>query len=73
MHIVHINTDPTATQAMGKALGLDNVISQLKTMAGGDEASMADVELTYTLGEASELWNQVFLPLKQGQPPTVAG
>ncbi len=27
---------------------------------------MADVDITYTLGEASELWTQVFAPLKRG-------
>ena len=49
-----------ATQATGKAFGLENLISQLETMAGGDDASMADVSLTYYLGEASELWEDVF-------------
>lgn len=58
---------------MGKALSLDHVISQLDTISGGDEAGMADVELTYTLGEASELWTQVFLPLKEGRTPEIAG
>jgi len=58
---------------MGKALSLDHTISQLETMAGGDEAGMADVELTYTLGEASELWTQVFAPLKQGKRPEGSG
>lgn len=52
-----------ATQATGKAFGLENLISQLETMAG-DDASMADVSLTYYLGEASELWEGVFAPLK---------
>ena len=59
--------DAVATQAVGKALGLDDVISQLETMAGGDDAGMADVDLTYTLGEASDLWEQIFLPLKEGK------
>ena len=69
IHIVHINLDPNATQALGKALGLDNVISQLETMGGGDDAGMADVELTYTIGEESELWSQIFRPLKDGREP----
>ncbi len=67
IHIVHVNLDATATQSVGKALGLDHVISQLETMTGDEEAGMADVELTYTLGEASELWEQIFLPLKEGK------
>lgn len=73
VHIVHVNLDPTATQAMGKALSLDHVIGQLDTMGGSDEAGMANVELTYTLGEASELWTQVFLPLKEGRTSEVQG
>lgn len=52
------------TQATGKAFGLENIISQLETMTGGPDTGMADVSLTYYLGEASELWTEVFLPLK---------
>lgn len=55
-----------ATQATGKAFGLENLISQLENMAGDDDASMADVDLTYYIGEASELWTEVFAPLKNG-------
>ena len=73
VHIVHVDLDPNATQAVGKALSLDNVISQLDTMAGDDEAGMADVELTYTLGEASEPWTEIFLPLKEGREPDLSG
>lgn len=69
---MHVNLDPSATQAVGKAIALDNVISQLETMAGGDDSSMADVELSYTVGEASELWTKIFLPLKQGKEPGVS-
>ena len=54
------------TQATGKALGLEHIISQLEAMGGGNDAGMADVSLTYTVGEASELWTEIFLPLKQG-------
>jgi m7GpppX diphosphatase len=35
-------------------------------MAGGPEAGMADVSLTYYVGEASELWTKIFEPLKRG-------
>lgn len=59
------------TQATGKAFGLENLISQLESMAGDEEAGMADVSLTYFLGEASEIWTSVYLPLKQGKKPTV--
>ena len=71
VHIVNVSLDPTATQGVGKALSLENVINQLDTLAGGDEAGMADVELTYTLGEESELWTQIFQPLKEGREPDV--
>lgn len=57
------------TQATGKAIGLENIISQLETLAGDEEAGMADVSLTYFLGEASELWTDLYAPLKQGQEP----
>jgi m7GpppX diphosphatase len=58
-----------ATQATGKAFGLENLISQLEAMSG-DDASLADVDLTYFLGEASELWTDIFQPLKQGKKPS---
>ena len=59
--------EPTSTQAVGKAFGLENIISQLETIAGGPEASMADVSLSYYLGDASDLWRDVFLPLKESK------
>jgi m7GpppX diphosphatase len=46
---------------------LANIISQLETIAGGADAGMQDVGLTYHLGERSELWEKVFLPLKEGK------
>lgn len=71
IHVVHVGLEAGATQAVGKALSLENIIGQLETMAGGDEAGMADVDLSYTLGEASELWTEIYLPLKEGRKPTV--
>lgn len=65
------------TQAIGKAFGLENIISQLEAMDGRKgrekekESSMADVSLTYFLGEESELWEKVFGPLKRGEAPAV--
>lgn len=58
-----------ATQATGKAFGLENLISQLETISGDEEASMADVSLSYFLGEASELWTNIYEPLKRGVKP----
>jgi m7GpppX diphosphatase len=66
-----VNLDATGTQAVGKALGLDNVISQLEMMGGGDEAGMHLVDLSYTVGEASELWTKIYEPLKEGRQPSV--
>jgi m7GpppX diphosphatase len=65
IHVVNVMLEAGATQATGKAFGLENLISQLETMAGDENASLADVDLAYYLGEASELWTDVFLPLKQ--------
>ncbi len=56
-----------STQATGKAMGLENIISELETMSGGSDAGMTDVDLTYSLGEASDLWTEIFLPLKMGE------
>ncbi|KAF2734924.1 scavenger mRNA decapping enzyme [Polyplosphaeria fusca] len=67
VHIVHVGLEAGGTQATGKALGLDNIISQLETMQGDDEAGMADVSLSYHLGEQSELWEKIYLPLKEGR------
>ena len=67
IHVVHVMAEATSTQAVGKALGLENVIAQLESMAGGSDAGMADVTLTYYLGTAHDLWNDVFLPLKEAR------
>ncbi|KAH8728740.1 HIT-like domain-containing protein [Phaeosphaeriaceae sp. PMI808] len=67
IHIVHVSLEAGGTQATGKALGLENIISQLETVAGGSDAGMQDVTLTYHLGERSELWEKVFAPLKEGR------
>ncbi|KAF2873464.1 HIT-like domain-containing protein [Massariosphaeria phaeospora] len=67
IHIVHVSLEAGGTQATGKALGLENIISQLETLQGSDDAGMADVSLAYHLGEASELWEKIYLPLKEGR------
>ncbi|KAJ5489500.1 hypothetical protein N7539_004390 [Penicillium diatomitis] len=69
VHVVNVMLEAGATQATGKAFGLENIISQLETMSGGENASMADVNLTYYLGEASELWTEIYAPLKKGLSP----
>jgi m7GpppX diphosphatase len=67
IHIVHVSLEAGSTQATGKALGLENIISQLETISGGSEAGMQDVSLTYHIGERHELWEKVYLPLKEGR------
>jgi m7GpppX diphosphatase len=65
IHIVHVQLEAGATQATGKAVGLESIIEQLEVMQGDDEAGMDGVTLGYTLGEASELWTEIFEPLKK--------
>ncbi|KAL2866420.1 putative mRNA decapping hydrolase [Aspergillus lucknowensis] len=71
IHIVNVMLEAGSTQAAGKAFGLENIISQLETISGDENASMADVSLTYFLGEASELWTDIYAPLKQGTKPAM--
>lgn len=65
IHIVHVALEAGSTQATGKAIGLESILSQLETMAGDEEAGMDAVDMTYTIGEASELWTDIFEPLKK--------
>lgn len=67
VHLVHVALEAGATQATGKAIGLDSIISMLEVMGGGEEAGMDSegVDLVYTLGEESELWKEVFEPAKK--------
>ncbi|KAI5805131.1 HIT-like domain-containing protein [Geopyxis carbonaria] len=59
IHAAATSHDGGSGQTIGKALLLANVISQLDSMSHED-AGFSDVELTYTLGEESELWQKVF-------------
>ncbi|KAF2103342.1 scavenger mRNA decapping enzyme [Rhizodiscina lignyota] len=70
IHIVHAMLEAGTTQSVGKAFSLENIISQLEGMPEGK--GMADVSLTYFLGEQNELWTNIFLPLKEGQGPSQA-
>lgn len=64
IHAVAITHDGGAGQAVGKAILFQSIISQLENMDGGPDSGFADVELTYILGEESELWQTVFAKLK---------
>jgi m7GpppX diphosphatase len=65
IHIVHVALEAGATQAVGKAIGLDSIIAQLESMAGDEETGMDTVPLTYTVGEASDIWTVIFEPIKE--------
>ncbi|KAI1394190.1 scavenger mRNA decapping enzyme [Hypoxylon trugodes] len=64
IHVVHVMLEATSTQSVGKAVGLDSIIEQLESMSGDEEIGMDSVSLSYTLGEASDLWTKIFEPLK---------
>ncbi|KAI9679319.1 MAG: hypothetical protein M1817_005339 [Caeruleum heppii] len=67
IHVTHVNLlqqPSNGTQAIGKAFGFDQLLAQLESMGGGDDAGMMDVEIAFVLGEESELWGEVFSGLK---------
>ncbi|KAM0810503.1 putative M7GpppX diphosphatase [Seiridium cardinale] len=64
IHVVHVMLEATSTQSVGKAIGLDSVIEQLKRMEGDADTGMDALSLSYTVGEESDLWIEVFEPLK---------
>lgn len=65
IHVVHVALEGTSTQSVGKAVGLDGVVEQLEKMEGGDETGMDTVSLGYTVGEQSDLWTDIYEPLKK--------
>lgn len=65
IHIVHVALEAGGTQATGKATGLESIIEHLKSMGSDPEKGMDSLSLHYTLGEASELWTEIFGPLKK--------
>ena len=73
IHVVHVELEATSTQAVGKAIGLEDVIGRLEMMReddDGEEKGMADVTLRYTVGEEGELWREVWGKLKTGGEPS---
>lgn len=65
IHAVATTHDGGFGQAAGKAFLLENVISQLEGMQGGEDDGFEKVNLSYMLGEESELWQTVFVELKR--------
>jgi len=66
IHVASTSYDAGMTQAVGKAMDLRNVISILENMRGDDDddASMAKLDLTYTISENTELWKNIWKPMK---------
>ncbi|PWW72188.1 scavenger mRNA decapping enzyme [Tuber magnatum] len=60
LHAVSVSHDGGLGQAAGKAFLLGNLISWLESLGGDEEVGLEDVELTYSLGGGSELWQRVF-------------
>ncbi|KAH9897309.1 scavenger mRNA decapping enzyme [Xylariomycetidae sp. FL2044] len=75
IHIVHVMLEAAGSQSVGKAIGLDSIMEQLGSMAGDeddDETGMDTISIGYTVGEASDLWTEIFEPLKtsgKASPP----
>lgn len=59
VHVVHVALEAGATQALGKAIGLEDVMERVESGTRMDE-----ITLTYTIGEKGELWEKVWGPLK---------
>lgn len=64
IHVVHVMLEATSTQSIGKAVAMDSVIEQLEKMEGDDDTGMDRVSIGYTVGEESDLWTEIFEPLK---------
>ncbi|KAL5612030.1 hypothetical protein BROUX41_000408 [Berkeleyomyces rouxiae] len=67
VHIAHAAAEPGYTQAIGKAVDFDSIIETLKVMAVSDDQKdpgMDSLSINYTVGEASDLWERVYAPLK---------
>lgn len=65
IHMVHVQLEAGGTQATGKAFGLESIMAQIESMEGDGEKGMDSISLNYTIGESSELWIEVFEPLKK--------
>lgn len=63
IHVVHVLLDSGSTQAVGKAIALESIISQLQSLAGDENVGMDSVLMTYAIGEEDMAWSQVLEPL----------
>ncbi len=72
VHVVHVMLEPEGgTQSVGKAWLLGGLIAWLESMQGNDEAGLDGVEITYGVGEESELWKGLWVRLKVGDAVTL--
>ncbi|KAI1172812.1 HIT-like domain-containing protein [Nemania sp. FL0916] len=72
IHVVHVMLEANSTQSVGKAVGLDSIIEQLEGMAGDEEIGMESISIGYTVGEASDLWMDIFEPLKKNDKASLS-
>ncbi len=57
IHVTHVDFDGGYGQAAGRAILLENLISQLDCLSTGKQLS--DCTVAYTIGENNELWRDV--------------
>lgn len=70
VHVVHVQAEAGATQAVGKAVLLESVVGMLEAV--GEGRGMADVSVAYTVSEGSGIWDKVWGVLKDGGVPDVS-
>jgi m7GpppX diphosphatase len=70
VHVVHVMLEAEGgTQNVGKAWELGGLIATLESMDGGDDGKhgLDSVDVSYVVGEESDLWKGLWGPLKRGQ------
>ncbi|RMD43607.1 hypothetical protein DV735_g1554, partial [Chaetothyriales sp. CBS 134920] len=67
VHIVHVMLEPGITQSVGKAWELGGLIAWLESMGGDAETGLDQVDISYGVGEESELWKGLWGRLKAGE------
>jgi m7GpppX diphosphatase len=71
IHVVHVMLEPEGgTQSVGKAWLLGGLIAWLESMGGDEEVGLDTVEMTYGIGEESELWKGLWGKIKAGEAVT---
>lgn len=71
VHVVHVMLEAEGgTQNVGKAWELGGLIATLQGM-GGDEVGLDSVDVSYVVGEESDLWKGLWGPLKRGEAVTL--